>query len=233
MSQPDLWFPKRWPASHPDKIQLYSLATPNGQKVSIALEELQLPYEAHRIDIGDGDQFDEDFLRINPNGKIPALSDPDGPGGRQILMMESGAILYYLADKTGRLIPRRDDGRYQTLQWLYFQVGHVGPMFGQFGHFHVYARDNCDHPYPHKRYKNETQRLLGVLDKRLKDRDFILGEEYSIADIAIWPWVDALGRFYEAEELLELDSFEQVQRWHRQIASRDAVKKGREVCPVE
>ena len=129
------WFPSRWPPTHPDRIQLYSLATPNGQKIGIALEELELGYDAHLIDIGNDDQFDDDYLKLSPNGKIPTLSDPNGPDGEQVVLMETGAILLYLADKTGRLLPAATQARQQVIQWLFFQVAHVGPMFGQFGHF--------------------------------------------------------------------------------------------------
>jgi GST-like protein len=226
----DLFFPARWPAKHPDLIQLYSLATPNGQKVAIALEEMGLAYEAHTIDIMNNDQFDEDYLRLNPNGKIPSLSDPNGPEGDQLLSMESGAILLYLAEKTGQFLPKEPMRRQQTIQWLFFQMGHIGPMFGQFGHFNNYAGDKCDHPYPRDRYLNETRRLLGVLNSRLEGRQFIMEDDYTIADIAIWPWVDCLIRFYQAGEALEIEEFGQVMRWYKEISERPAVQKGQGVC---
>ena len=170
-----------------DKIQLYSLATPNGQKVSIALEEMELPYTAHLIDILKGEQFHDNFTAINLNAKIPAIVDPSGPGGGPISIMESGAILIYLAEKSGKLLSPDPRLKCETLQWLFFQAAGVGPMFGQFGHFYKFAKDNCDHPYPVTRYTKETKRLLAVLDKRVSDRSYVAGHEYSIADIATFP----------------------------------------------
>src|SRR6478735_8728104 len=174
---------QKWPIQFPDRIQLYSLPTPNGQKISVALEELGLPYEAHRVDISAGDQFLDEYKKLSPNSKIPTIMDPNGPGGKPLILMESGAILQYLAEKTGRLLPKDPAEKYEYLQWLYFQVGHIGPMFGQFGHFHRYAREKCDHPYPVERYTNEAKRLLGVLEKRLEESEFVGGGEYSIVDI--------------------------------------------------
>src|SRR5688500_12026521 len=179
-------------------LQLYTLPTPNGQKASIALEELALSYEVHRIDISKGDQFQPEFVKINPNSKIPALVDPEGPDGKPLAIMESGAILIYLAEKTGKLLSRDPRQRSETLQWLFFQVGSVGPMFGQFGHFYKYAKDKCDHPYPAERYTNETRRLLGVLEARLKEKGEWLTQEFSIADIATCPWVNGIIDFYNA-----------------------------------
>jgi GST-like protein len=223
-------FPTRWPAAHPDRIQLYSLATPNGQKVGIALEELGLPYEAHRIDIVAGDQHDPEFRRLSPNGKIPAIVDPDGPGGQPIALMESGAILLYLADKTGRLIPSDPARRWETTQWLFFQMASVGPMFGQFGHFYKFARGKTTDDYGLRRYRDEAKRLLGVLDARLAGRTFLVDEQYTIADIATAPWVRALD-FYEGKEVLEYASFENVEPWVERCLSRPAAVRGSNVTP--
>jgi GST-like protein len=213
-----------------DRIQLYSLATPNGQKVSIALEELGLDYDAHKINIMEGDQFSEDFLKVNPNSKIPALLDPSGADGEALPIMESGAILLHLAEKTGKLISKDARLRSETLQWLFFQMGGVGPMFGQFGHFYKYAKDNCDHQYPVERYAKEAKRLLAVIDKRLEGRTYLVGEEYSIADISIFPWVGCLDVFYEASEKLDLGSYKNVNAWFKRCSERPASIKGAKVC---
>lgn len=212
-------------------IQLYSLATPNGQKVSIALEEMGLAYDAHVIDIRNGDQFKEDFIKINPNSKIPAITDPNGPEGVPIHIMESGAILLYLAEKTGQLLPKAPAERMSTLQWLFFQVGGVGPMFGQFGHFFKYAKDNCQHPYPVERYTKEVRRLLGVIDTQLENSPFLAGKAYTIADIATFPWVSCLDKFYESYDYLNLSEFKRVNAWLENCLHRKAVKIGMEVCP--
>ena len=224
------WFPSRWPPTHPDRIQLYSLATPNGQKIGIALEELELGYDAHLIDIGNDDQFDDDYLKLSPNGKIPTLSDPNGPDGEQVVLMETGAILLYLADKTGRLLPAATQARQQVIQWLFFQVAHVGPMFGQFGHFFKFASDKTTDNYALNRYLIESRRLVEVLDERLEEHEFIGGETYSIADIATAPWVDVLDGFYAAGEKLKLEEFEHVARWLGAVTSRPAYQRGRKVC---
>lgn len=217
-----------------ENIQLYSLATPNGQKVSIALEEMGLSYEAHRIDIMKGEQHTEEFRRINPNEKIPAIVDPDGPNGEPLSIMESGAILIYLAEKSGQFLPENPVARSQTLQWLFFQVGHVGPMFGQFGHFYALGgKESCDHPYPLQRYTNETKRLLGVMETQLSNHDYIAGDSYTIADMAIFPWVGCLEWGYNAREHLSLDAFPKVEAWHTQCAERPAAKRGAQVCPIE
>jgi GST-like protein len=221
---------KKWPIQHPDRIQLFSLPTPNGQKVSIALEELELPYEAHRVDISQGDQFLPEYVQISPNSKIPAIIDPKGPDGRPLSLMESGAILLYLADKAGRLMPTRAHERFEALQWLFFQVGHIGPMFGQFGHFFVYARQQCEHPYPVERYRKESRRLLQVLEDRLTKFPYIAGSEYTIVDIAHFPWVDCLGTFYKAGEELGLADFPRVQDWLARCKSRPAWQRGARVC---
>lgn len=214
------------------KIQLYSLATPNGVKASIALEEMGLPYEAHKINIMEGDQFKDSFIKINPNSKIPAIVDPEGPGG-EYAVFESGAILIYLAEKSGKFLSSDQKFRSETLQWLFFQVGGVGPMFGQFGHFYRYAKESCDHPYPVERYMNETKRLLGVLDKRLEGRDYLVDDGYSIADMATFPWVVCLDKFYDATKPLELTTFKNVNSWLEKVGERDAVKRGMEVCSTK
>lgn len=214
-----------------DKIQLYSLATPNGQKVGIALEEMEIPYDAHTIDIMKGDQFTPEFIKINPNSKIPAIVDPTGADGKPLAIMESGAILMHLAEKAKRFFPTDARLRSETLQWLFFQVGGVGPMFGQFGHFFKYAKDKCDHPYPVKRYSDEAKRLLKVLEERMKDRKYIVGDDYSIADMAIVPWIMALRSAYGADEALELAQFSAVGDWCDRVWERPLTLKGSKVCP--
>ncbi len=215
----------RWPAQHPERIQLYSLGTPNGQKVSIALEELGLPYEFHRVDIMTNDQFTPEFLSINPNNKIPAILDPDGPGGQPMPLWETGAILIYLADKTGRLLPQDPVQRYQTIQWLMWQMGGVGPMFGQVGFFYRYGGKDFEDKRPLERYVNEARRLLGVLDQRLEGRDWVMGD-YSVADIAIFPWVRCMRDVYQAAELVGIDEFRNVLRVLEAFLARPAVQKG-------
>ena len=221
---------QRWPAQDPNVIQLYSLPTPNGVKISIALEELGLPYEAHRVSFETDEQMTPEFLSLNPNNKIPAILDPDGPDGKPVGLFESGAILLYLAEKAGGLLPIDPVGRYKAIQWVMFQMGGVGPMFGQFGHFYKYAADKvANTPYPVERYKNETRRLLGVLEGQLRDRKFIMGDEprdYSIADIAIFPWVRGLSVFYEADEVLGLSEFPSVMAWVERCSDRPASVKG-------
>ena len=215
----------RWPAQHPERIQLYSLGTPNGQKVSIALEELGLPYEFHRVDIMTNDQFTPEFLSINPNNKIPAILDPDGPGGQPMPLWETGAILIYLADKTGRLLPQDPVQRYQTIQWLMWQMGGVGPMFGQVGFFYRYGGKDFEDKRPLERYVNEARRLLGVLDQRLEGRDWVMGD-YSVADIAIFPWVRCMRDVYQAAELVGIDELRNVLRVLEAFLARPAVQKG-------
>lgn len=209
-----------------DSIQLYSFPTPNGLKVSIALEEMQLPYDYHSIHIGQGDQFKPDFVMINPNSKIPAIVDPNGPGGRPISIMESGAILVYLAQKSGKFWSQDPAKQSEILQWLFFQVGGVGPMFGQFGHFFKYAVDKCDHPYPLERYKNEARRILGVLETRLSGQDYLAAGEYTIADMATMPWVNGLSQFYKADEILGLAEFKNVKKWLERTSARPLTQKG-------
>ncbi len=217
---------KRWPARHPARIQLYSLPTPNGVKASIMLEETGLPYEAHLVSFGKDDQMAPEFLSLNPNNKIPAMIDPDGPGGKPLPLWESGAILIYLAEKTGKFMPTDAVKRYECLQWLMFQMGGVGPMFGQLGHFYKFAADKITDPYPTDRYLNETKRLLGVLDGRLAGRDYIMGGDYTIADIATYPWVRTLTNTYDAGETLGLDGFANVVDWRDRCLARPAAQKG-------
>ena len=215
------------------KIQLYSLATPNGQKVSIALEEMGIPYDAHKVDIMEGDQFESSFVAINPNSKIPAIVDPKGPRGDKINMMESGAILIYLAEKSGKFYPKDERERNYTLQWLFFQMASVGPMFGQFGHFYKYAKDKCDHPYPKERYTKEVKRLLGVIDRQLEKSKYIATDEVTIADFAIYPWILCLEDFYEASEHLALSDFANISRWRASLSKREALQRGLKVCAIE
>ena len=223
------WYPKRWPPVMPDALQLYSMATPNGQKVGIGLEEMGLEYDAHLVDISKGDQRDPEFLQLSPNGKIPALMDPAGPEGEPLVLMESIVILQYLADKSGRFFPVTYRARMEALQWLVFQAAHTGPMFGQFGHFHVFAKDKVGDDYSEKRYAAETRRLLGVLDERLQDREYLL-DEYSIVDMAHVPWVECLAGFYKAHDFLGMADFEHVERWRKTVTAREAYQRGKNVC---
>jgi GST-like protein len=220
---------RKWPPQHPDRIQLYSLPTPNGVKASIALEELGLAYEPHLVSFEKNDQLSPEFLSLNPNNKIPAIIDPRGPGGRPLALFESGAILIYLAEKAGRLIPADPARRYQCLQWLMFQMGGIGPMFGQVGFFVKFAGKAIEDPRPRERYVNEAKRLLGVLDAHLAGRDWIMGDEYTIADIATFPWVRNLVGFYGAGELVEFERFAQVKRVLDAFVQRPAVKAGLEI----
>jgi len=217
---------RKWPAQHPDRLQLYSLPTPNGVKISIMLEETGLPYEPHLVSFDTKDQISPEFLSLSPNNKIPAIIDPDGPGGKPLGLFESGAILLYLADKTGKLIPADAAGRYQTIQWLMFQMGGIGPMFGQVGFFSKFAGKAFEDKRPRDRYVAEARRLLEVLDKRLAGRAWIMGEDYSIADIATFPWVRNLIGFYEAGELVGISDFPQVTRVLEAFLARPAVVKG-------
>lgn len=217
---------KKWPAQYPDRLQLYTLDTPNGVKVSIALEEIGLPYEAHRIDFGSQDQVSPEFVGTFPNNKIPALIDPDGPGGQPLALFESGAMLIYLADKSGKLLPENPAERYEALQWLMFQMAGVGPMFGQLGFFYKFAGSAFEDKRPRDRYVAETRRLLGVLDQRLVGRDWIMGAEYTVADIAVFPWVRNLIGFYDAAALVGWTDFPEVARVLAQFMQRPAVQRG-------
>jgi len=216
----------RWPARHPERLQLYSLPTPNGVKVSILLEETGLPYEPHLVSFDRNDQLSPEFLSLNPNNKIPAILDPQGPGGQPLALFESGAILWYLAEKTGRFLPADPAARYETLQWLMFQMAGIGPMFGQVGFFHKFAGKDYEDKRPRDRYVNESRRLLGVLDQRLRGRDWIMGDSYTIADIATLPWVNNLVGFYGAGELVRIEEFPQVTRVLQAFLERPAVQRG-------
>lgn len=218
-------FPKRWPPVNSTIIQLYTLPTPNGQKVSIMLEGVGLEYEPHRIDIMKGDQFDPDFIEMNPNSKIPVLIDPNGPGQQPMVMMETGAILIYLAEKTGKFLPTDPITRLETLQWLFFQVAHIGPMFGQFGHFYKFAADKVTDDYPMFRYRNEAKRLLAVLEHRLEARQWLMGDELTIADIAVAPWLKALD-VYEAHDELGTQSFVNVLTYRDRFYELPFVQRG-------
>jgi GST-like protein len=220
---------KKWPAQHPDRLQLYSLPTPNGVKVAIMLEETGLPYEPHRVAFDTNDQMSPEFLSLNPNNKIPAIIDPDGPGGKPLPLFESGAILVYLAEKTGRFLPADAAARYQMLQWVMFQMGGVGPMFGQLGFFHKFAGKDYEDKRPRDRYAAESRRLLGVLDKQLASNEWIAGDEYSIADIATFPWVNNLVGFYGAGELVGFDDFNNVRRALDAFKQRPAVVEGLQI----
>jgi len=225
---------RKWPASHPERIQLYSLPTPNGVKVSILLEELGLPYEVHRVSFDSNDQLSAEFLSLNPNNKIPAIIDPNGPGGQPLPLFESGAILVYLAEKTGRFIPADAAGRYTCLQWLMFQMGGVGPMFGQLGFFHKFAGKEYEDKRPRDRYVAESRRLLSVLDRHLKGKAWVMGamgDDYSIADIAIFPWVNNLVGFYGAGDLVGWNDFAEVQRVLAAFKERPAVQRGLNIPP--
>jgi GSH-dependent disulfide-bond oxidoreductase len=219
----------KWPAQHPDRLQLYSLPTPNGQKVSIALEELGLAYEPHLVSFERNDQMSPEFLSLNPNNKIPAILDPQGPGGAPLALFESGAILLYLADKCGQLVPSDPAQRWRAVQWLMFQMGGVGPMFGQLGFFFKFAGKDYEDKRPLDRYVQESKRLLGVLDRQLADRAWLLGDEYSIADIAVFPWLRTLKVFYQAEELVGLAQFGNVGRALEAFLARPAVQRGLDV----
>jgi GSH-dependent disulfide-bond oxidoreductase len=216
----------RWPARHPDRIQLYSTPTPNGVKVSIMLEETELPYEPHFINIGQNETWTPEFLSLNPNGKIPSIIDPNGPGGKPLPLFESGSILLYLAEKTGKLLPSDPARRYETIQWVFFQMAAVGPMFGQLGFFHKFAGREIEDKRPLERYRNESKRLLGVLETRLEGRDWIMGEDYTIADISLLGWVRNLVGFYGAGELVDFDSLKHVPIWLERGLARPAVQRG-------
>jgi GST-like protein len=217
---------RKWPAQHPERLQLYSLPTPNGVKVSIALEETGLPYEPHLVRFDTNDQLTPEFLSLNPNNKIPAIIDPQGPGGQPLALFESGAILVYLADKTGQLMPADPSARYETLQWLMFQMGGIGPMFGQLGFFHKFAGKDYDDKRPRDRYVAESRRLLAVLDQRLAGRDWIMGNEYTVADIATFPWVNNLVGSYGAGDLVGFADFTHIHRALAAFMARPAVVRG-------
>jgi GSH-dependent disulfide-bond oxidoreductase len=220
---------KKWPAEHPDRLQLYSLPTPNGVKVSAMLEETGLPYEPHLVRFDAHDQMTPEFLSVSPNNKIPAILDPNGPDGKPLALFESGAILIYLADKTGLFMPRDAAARYETIQWLMFQMGGVGPMFGQVGFFHKFAGKDYEDKRPRDRYVAESKRLLNVLEERLAGRPWIMGDEYTIADMAVFPWVRNLVGFYEARELVEIERFPNVTRVLDVFLARPAVTRALDI----
>jgi GST-like protein len=219
----------RWPAKDPDRLQLYSLPTPNGVKVSIMLEEIALPYEVHLVDFNKDDQKTPEFLSLNPNGKIPAIIDPDGPDGKPLGLFESGAILQYLAEKTGKLLPADAARRYETIQWVHFQMGGIGPMFGQVGFFHKFAGKEISDKRPLERYVVEAKRLLGVMESRLEGPQWFMGDEYTIADISMLGWVRNLIGFYGASELVGFDGFGNVSAWLDRGLARPAVQRGLEI----
>lgn len=216
---------RRWPARHPERLQLYSLTTPNGNKVGIMLEETGIPYEGHRLSFAANDQFTPEFLSLNPNNKIPAILDPDGPGGQPLALFESGAILMYLAEKSGQFLPSDPALRWQTIQWLMWQMGGVGPMFGQFGYFHKFAGREIEDKRPLERYRAEAARLLSVLDGQLEGRDWVVGA-YSIADIALGPWVRTLTGLYDGGDLVGWDLLRNVPGWLDRFLARPAVQRG-------
>ena len=219
----------RWPAQRPDVLQLYSLPTPNGVKVSIMLEEIGLGYEPHFVDIGKNESWTPEFLSLNPNGKIPSIVDPNGPGGRPLGLFESGAILLYLAEKTGKLIPADLALRYETIQWVFFQMAAIGPMFGQVGFFHKFAGRDYEDKRPLNRFRDESRRLVGVLQTRLADRTWIMGDDYTIADVSMLGWVRNLVGFYEARELVGFDDFPAVGAWLERGLARPAVQRGLDI----
>jgi GSH-dependent disulfide-bond oxidoreductase len=220
---------RKWPPRHPDRLQLYSLATPNGIKVAVMLEETGLPYEAHRVEFDRKEQYSSEFHALNPNDRIPAILDPNGPGGAPLPLFESGAILWYLAEKSGQLLSPDSATRYATLQWLMFQMGNVGPMFGQVGFFNRFAGREWEDKRPLERYVAESARLLRVLEERLADRRWIMGEDYTIADIATFPWVNHLVTYYEAAELAGYANFPHVRRVTQQFLERPAVVRGMKI----
>jgi GST-like protein len=219
----------KWPARHPERLQLYSLPTPNGVKVSIMLEECGLPYEPHLVRFDAEEQLSPEFLSLNPNNKIPAIIDPDGPGGQPLPLFESGAILLYLAEKTGQFLPREPAARYQAIQWLMFQMGGIGPMFGQVGFFTKFAGKEFEDKRPRDRYVAEATRLLRVLDQHLAGRQWMMGDQYSIADIAIYPWVNNLAVFYGAGDLVGMGNFANVNRVVAAFLARPAVHRGLQI----
>ena len=225
----DFLITRKWPAQHPDRLQLYSLPTPNGVKVSIMLEETGLPYEPHLVNFQANDQTTPEFLSLNPTNKIPAILDPNGPGGKPLALFESGAILIYLAEKTGQFLPQDAAGRYETLQWVMFQMGGIGPMFGQLGFFTKFAGKDYEDKRPRDRYAAESKRLLGVVNQRLEGRAWIMGDAYTIADIASFPWIRNLIGFYDAGGLVNIEEFPNVTRVLAAFVARPAVAKGLDI----
>ncbi len=222
---------RRWVPANPDILQLFSFPTPNGIKISVALEEMEIPYEAHTVKLSETTL--PEFLSLNPNNKIPAIIDPHGPTGKPMALWESGAILIYLAEKTGRFLSSDTTTRFQTLQWLMFQMGGVGPMFGQYGYFGVFAGKEIDDPRPRERYKNESKRLLKVLEQQLNKQDYLAGNEYSIADMATWPWIRAAKSVYDAEQVFDMQSVPQVMAWLERCSKRPASERSLNIPPRE
>ncbi|MFL0412614.1 glutathione S-transferase N-terminal domain-containing protein [uncultured Sphingomonas sp.] len=220
---------RRWPARHPDRLQYYGLPTPNGVKVSIMLEETGLPYEVHLVDFAKNDQKSPEFLSLNPNGKIPAILDPNGPDGAPLALFESGAILLYLGEKTGKFLPADPARHWQAVQWVMFQMGGVGPMFGQLGFFNKFAGREWEDKRPLQRYVDEAKRLLGVMDSALEGKQWFLGDEYSVADISMIGWVNNLITFYEARDLTGFDGYSNVVAWLERGLARPAVQRGLEI----
>ena len=217
---------RRWPAQHPDRLQLYAAPTPNGVKASIMLEETGIPYEPHYVNIMENETWNDEFLSLNPNGKIPAILDPNGPGGEPLALWESGAILLYLAEKSGKLLPSDPAQRYEAIQWVMWQMGGLGPMFGQLGFFHKFAGRDYEDKRPRDRYAKESHRLIRVLEQRLADREWLVGDDFSIADIASLGWVRNLIGFYEAGDLVAYDELVNVPRWLERGLARPAVQRG-------
>jgi GST-like protein len=217
---------RHYPAEHPDRLQLFSYPTSNGVKVSIMLEEIGLPYEPHLVDIRANNSWTSEYLAINPNGKIPSIIDPDGPGGKALALFESGAILLYLAEKTSRLLPMDPALRYETIQWLFFQMSAVGPTFGQLAYFHKFAGKEIEDKRPHERFRAETERLLGVIDGRLEGREWIMGSDYSIADISMLGWVRNIVETHGAGDIVGWHRFTGARRWLDAALARPAVQRG-------
>ncbi len=220
---------RRWPAQHPDRLQLYAAPTPNGVKASIMLEETGIPYEPHYVDIMANETWNDEFLSLNPNGKIPAILDPDGPGGKPFALWESGAILLYLAEKSGKLLPRDPAQRYEAIQWVMWQMGGLGPMFGQLGFFHKFAGRDYEDKRPRDRYARESHRLIRVLEQHLADREWLVGDDFSVADIASLGWVRNLIGFYDAGALVAYDELVNVPRWLERGLARPAVRRGLDI----
>jgi GST-like protein len=226
MTLSDFPITRRWPPKHPDRLQLYSLTTPNGVKVSIMLEETGLPYEAHYVDFGKKDQKTPEFLLLNPNGKIPAIIDPNGPGGRPLPLYESGAILLYLAEKTDKLLPTDAVRRWETIQWVFWQMAFVGPMFGQVGYFKKFEGKAIEDKRPLQRYADESKRLLALMEERLAAGPWIMGNEFTIADISLLGMVRNFIRHYEAGDLVDYDQLRHVPAWLERGLARPAVQRG-------
>ena len=220
---------KRWPPRHADRIQLYSLNTPNGVKASIMLEETGLPYEPHLVDIMNNESHTPEYLSLNPNGKIPAIIDPAGPGGKSLALFESGAILLYLTDKTGKFISRDPARRWEAIQWVFFQMSAIGPTFGQVGYFHKFAGKDIADKRPLERYVAESKRLLSVLEAQLEGRTWMMGDDYSIVDIAAIGWVRNLITVYEARDLVAFDRLMHVTAWLERTLARPAVQRGLQI----